>query len=114
VELIKFTDPALRKIPETFDFETENAKELADTLWEESRRLRGLGLSANQVGIDSKVFVMGVHERVVYHILDCGCLLNDPKKLLFRIKQLMELMWWKLLLVFKRGSPSMNLITWKD
>ena len=59
MELIKFTDPALRKVPETFDFETGNAKELADTLWEESRRLRGLGLSANQVGIDSKVFVMG-------------------------------------------------------
>jgi peptide deformylase len=63
VELIKFTDPALRKVPETFDFETGNAKELADTLWEESRRLRGLGLSANQVGIDSKVFVMGVDEK---------------------------------------------------
>ena len=59
MELIKFTDPALRKVPEIFDFETGNAKELADTLWEESRRLRGLGLSANQVGIDSKVFVMG-------------------------------------------------------
>jgi peptide deformylase len=63
VELIKFTDPSLRKVPETFDFETGNAKELADTLWEESRRLRGLGLSANQVGIDSKVFVMGVDEK---------------------------------------------------
>lgn len=59
MELIKFTDPALRKVPETFDFETQNAQELADTLWEECRRLRGLGLSANQVGIDSKVFVMG-------------------------------------------------------
>ena len=59
MELIKFTDPALRKVPEIFDFETQNAQELADTLWEESRRLRGLGLSANQVGIDSKVFVMG-------------------------------------------------------
>ena len=63
MELIKFTDPALRKIPETFDFQTGNAKELADTLWEECRRLRGLGLSANQVGIDSKVFVMGVDEK---------------------------------------------------
>jgi peptide deformylase len=59
MELIKFTDPALRKVPEIFDFENQNAQELADTLWEESRRLRGLGLSANQVGIDSKVFVMG-------------------------------------------------------
>jgi peptide deformylase len=63
VELIKFTDPALRKVPETFDFEVGNAKELADTLWEECRRLKGLGLSANQVGIDSKVFVMGVDEK---------------------------------------------------
>lgn len=63
MELLKFTDPALRKVPETFDFETENAQELADTLWEECRRLKGLGLSANQVGIDSKVFVMGVDEN---------------------------------------------------
>ncbi len=63
MELIKFTDPALRKVPETFDFEVGNAKELADTLWEECRRLKGLGLSANQVGIDSKVFVMGVDEK---------------------------------------------------
>jgi peptide deformylase len=63
VELLKFTDPALRKVPETFDFETDNAKELADTLWEECRRLKGLGLSANQVGIDSKVFVMGSDEN---------------------------------------------------
>lgn len=63
MELIKFTDPALRKVPETFDFDTGNAKELADTLWEECRRLRGLGLSANQIGIDSKVFVMGVDEK---------------------------------------------------
>lgn len=59
MELIKFTDPSLRKIPENFDFETGNAQELADTLWEECRRLKGLGLSANQVGIDFKVFVMG-------------------------------------------------------
>ena len=63
MELLKFTDPALRKVPETFDFETDNAKELADTLWEECRRLKGLGLSANQVGIDSKVFVMGSDEN---------------------------------------------------
>jgi peptide deformylase len=63
VELIKFTDPALRKVPESFDFETQNAQELADTLWEECRRLRGLGLSANQLGIDSSVFVMGVDDN---------------------------------------------------
>jgi len=59
MELLKFTDPALREVPSAFNFETQNAQELADTLWGECRRLRGLGLSANQVGIDAKVFVMG-------------------------------------------------------
>lgn len=62
MELLKFTDPALRNIPTTFDFDTQNAQELADTLWEECRRLHGLGLSANQVGIDAKVFVMGTDD----------------------------------------------------
>ena len=62
MELLKFTDPALRNLPTTFDFDTQNAQELADTLWEECRRLHGLGLSANQVGIDAKVFVMGTDD----------------------------------------------------
>lgn len=63
MELLKFTDPALRNLPRTFDFDTQNAQELADTLWEECRRLHGLGLSANQVGIDAKVFVMGTDDE---------------------------------------------------
>ncbi len=63
MELLKFTDPQLRKIPTAFDFETQNAQELADTLWEECRRLKGLGLSANQVGIDARVFVMGTDDN---------------------------------------------------
>ncbi len=62
MELLKFTDPQLRNVPTEFDFETQNAQELADTLWEECRRLKGLGLSANQVGIDAKVFVMGTDD----------------------------------------------------
>jgi peptide deformylase len=62
MELLKFTDPALRKIPSVFNFDAQNAQELADTLWEECRRLKGLGLSANQVGIDARVFVMGTDE----------------------------------------------------
>lgn len=62
MELLKFTDPALREVPTVFDFNTQNAQELADTLWEECRRLRGLGLSANQVGIDARVFVMGTDD----------------------------------------------------
>jgi len=59
MELLKISDPILRDIPTEFDFETQNAQELADKLWAKCRELRGLGLSANQVGIDARVFVMG-------------------------------------------------------
>lgn len=62
MELLKFTDPALRVRPTAFDFDDpdKNAFELSNDLWNKSRTLKGLGLSANQVGIDARVFVMGV------------------------------------------------------
>lgn len=59
MDLIKFTDPQLRKEPTAFEFGKEDAKDLVDRLWARCRELKGLGLSANQVGIDAKVFVMG-------------------------------------------------------
>ena len=62
MELIKFTDPSLRVEPKPSDFENGNPVELVDALWAKSRELKGLGLSANQVGIDAKVFVMGTDE----------------------------------------------------
>lgn len=63
MELLKFTDPTLRVEPSVFDFDKEDAKDLADRLWVRCRELKGLGLSANQVGIDAKVFVMGTDEE---------------------------------------------------
>ena len=59
MELLNISNPILRETPTEFDFETQNAQELVDSLWEKCRELKGLGLSANQVGIDAKVFVMG-------------------------------------------------------
>ena len=59
MELLNISNPILRETPTEFDFETQNAQELSDALWAKCRELKGLGLSANQVGIDSKVFVMG-------------------------------------------------------
>ena len=61
MKLLKFTAPTLRVRPTDFDFSlpSGNAKELCDSLWVKCRELKGLGLSANQVGIDSRVFVMG-------------------------------------------------------
>ena len=57
--LLPFSDPMLRKVPEDFDFEKEDPKELKEKLLEKMRDLGGVGLSANQVGIDRKVFVIG-------------------------------------------------------
>jgi len=62
MELLKINDPVLREIPAEFDFETQNAQELVDALWAKCRELKGLGLSANQVGINARVFVMGTDE----------------------------------------------------
>jgi len=47
--------------PAEFDFDNPfmDPKELADQLWENMLHYKGVGLSANQVGIDAKVFVMG-------------------------------------------------------
>lgn len=63
MDLIKFTDASLRVEPTAFDFEKDDAKDLVDRLWLKCRELKGLGLSANQVGIDAKVFVMGTDEE---------------------------------------------------
>jgi peptide deformylase len=70
MKLLKFTDPALRTRPQDFDFEKEDAKELCDKLWAKCRELRGLGLSANQVGIDYRVFVMGSDDTNKKYIIN--------------------------------------------
>ena len=59
LDLIPFTDPRLSKIPADFNFELESPELLKDRLLEKMRELGGVGLSANQVGLDKKVFVIG-------------------------------------------------------
>jgi peptide deformylase len=61
MNIIKFPDPILReKIPE-FDFEspTLDPVELEKNMLEIMYRYDGIGLAANQVGINARVFVMG-------------------------------------------------------
>lgn len=60
LELIRFDDPALRTPPSEFDFEKNDAKEYASNLTKRMIELGGVGLSANQVGLDMKVFCIGV------------------------------------------------------
>ena len=59
LDLVPFTDPKLTQVPTDFDFELENPILLRDKLIEKMRELGGVGLSANQVGLDKKVFVIG-------------------------------------------------------
>lgn len=49
----------LRKIPTEFDFEKDDAKEWKTKMLETMKKLGGVGLSANQVGVDKRFFVIG-------------------------------------------------------
>ena len=59
LELIDPASELLKRAPTPFDFELDNAEELSEQLIEAMKKLGGVGLSANQVGIDKSVFVIG-------------------------------------------------------
>jgi peptide deformylase len=61
--LVSHEDPILKSSVEDFDFNGEvDAVDLAQQLYETMRKFGGVGLSANQVGINTKVFVIGWDE----------------------------------------------------
>ncbi len=59
MELLDFGNELLKREPKEFDFEEHDAKEFCDALFKKQKELGGIGLSANQVGLDAKVFVFG-------------------------------------------------------
>ena len=59
LELLDFADERLRTPPAFFNFEEHDAKEVCDALFAKQHELRGIGLSANQVGLDMRLFVFG-------------------------------------------------------
>lgn len=68
LELVPANHPILKKPPALFSFETdgESAANLANVLFDKMIELGGIGLSANQVGLDLSVFVMGTGHKRVY------------------------------------------------
>ena len=58
MKLIYSPDPWLEKQVKPFDFETLDAKEIEGEMIDIMRKEGGIGLSANQVGLDAQVFVM--------------------------------------------------------
>jgi peptide deformylase len=58
-KLISFNDPLLKRTPELFDFEKDDSKEISKRLILGMKQFGGIGLSANQIGLDMRVFVIG-------------------------------------------------------
>ena len=58
MELIKAPNEWLDRVVKPFDFDTLDAKDISERMIELMRSQSGLGMSANQVGIDGQIFVM--------------------------------------------------------
>lgn len=58
MQLIKEPDTFLKKKVEPFNFEKEYAPKLADQMITEMIKFNGVGLAANQIGFNGRIFVM--------------------------------------------------------
>lgn len=58
IELIPSTSDLLHRELDNFDYEKHDAKEIASTLFNCLVEYKGLGLAANQIGMDHRVFIM--------------------------------------------------------
>jgi peptide deformylase len=61
-------DPILHTKPEPYDFEKEGstAKIFANALFDQMIKEKGVGLSANQLGINRRVFVIGIDDLKIF------------------------------------------------
>ena len=68
LKLVEPDHEFMTRPPALYDFEKEkdSAENVAKVLFEKMKTLGGVGLSANQVGLDMKVFVMGQDEFGIY------------------------------------------------
>lgn len=63
LKLVKNDHPILLSTPDPFDFSgPQNGEMLANMMIDRMKELGGIGLSANQVGLNTRMFVMGVGE----------------------------------------------------
>ena len=58
MKLISSPNDFLNKVVKPFDFETMDAKQISGEMCAIMMAKNGLGLSANQVGVDAQIFVM--------------------------------------------------------
>lgn len=79
--LVEPTAEVMTKPPTPFDFEKdgESALGISNVLFERMKQLGGIGLSANQVGLDMRVFVMGLGETKIA-VFNPEILEHNPKQ----------------------------------
>lgn len=70
LELVKFGSPSLKKAPDIFNFDDYNAEALCKSMLKKQLELKGAGLSANQVGINARVFTMGDGKELTRYIIN--------------------------------------------
>lgn len=68
LNLVDAKDPILHTRVEPFDPESIDMKEVVDNLFETMYHYKGVGLSANQVGLPYRMFVMGTPEMELVFI----------------------------------------------
>ena len=59
MKLIKAPDEFLEKQVKEFDFSTMDPSEISKNMIDVMHKYKGVGLAANQVGVDAQIFVMG-------------------------------------------------------
>src|SRR5258706_7411946 len=71
-KILDNSHPALKQLAQPFDFANPvvPAQHLASSLGETMLRAYGIGLAAPQVGISTRVFVMGANENKVFAIFN--------------------------------------------
>ena len=59
MKLIKAPDDFLEKKVNDFDFNQMDAEKISSEMFDIMKKYEGVGLAANQVGIDAQIFIMG-------------------------------------------------------
>lgn len=70
LKILKFGDPALRKVCRPVDEITPRIKTLIDDMIETMRAANGCGLAAPQVGVLRRIAVIEVEEGKVYELIN--------------------------------------------
>jgi len=62
INLVSVSNPILHSKPDLYDFKDNDGEFFANILFSKMKELGGVGLSANQVGVNARVFVMGLDD----------------------------------------------------